>query len=65
LRYRRFFQKRVLAHDGQYPPKYIYDTVKQEFPEAAGNIDFMLNRTAENFGTTWGLFVTDLQVKSE
>src|SRR5579859_4025363 len=51
LRYLRFFHKHVLAHDGELPPKQIYDTLLKEFPEASGNLDFLLNRTAENFGT--------------
>jgi hypothetical protein len=50
LRYLRFFHKHVLDHDGQIPPQKIYDTLLKEFPEASGNLDFLLNRTAENFG---------------
>ena len=51
LRYLRFFHKQVLDHDGEIPPKQIYDTLLQEFPEASGNLDFLLNRSDENFGT--------------
>jgi hypothetical protein len=51
LRYLRFFHKHVLAHDGELPPQQIYDTLLKEFPDASGNLDFLLNRTAENFGT--------------
>src|SRR3981189_2989331 len=52
LRYLRFFHKHVLAHDGELPPKQIYDSLLAEFPETSGNLDFLLNRTAENFGTS-------------
>lgn len=52
LRYLRFFHKHVLDHEGEHPPKYIYDSLRKEFPDAVGNLEFLLNRTAENFGIT-------------
>jgi hypothetical protein len=50
LRYLRFFHKHVLDEEGKNPPKYIYDLLRREFPDAVGNLEFLLNRTAENFG---------------
>jgi hypothetical protein len=53
LRYLRFFCKHVLDHEGQNPPKYIYDLLCNEFPDAVGSLEFQLNHTVENFGMLW------------
>ena len=53
LRYLQYFRKHVLAHDGELPPKHIFEILQREFPETVGNLDFILNRTAENFGTSF------------
>jgi hypothetical protein len=53
IRYLRFFRKHIIHHQGKYPPKYIFDLLRDEFPDAVGSMDFLLNRTAENFGTTF------------
>jgi hypothetical protein len=50
LHYLRFFHKNVLEQEGKIPPKEIYDSLRREFPDAIGNLEFLLNRTAENFG---------------
>ena len=55
LRYLQYFRKHVLSHDGELPPKHIFDILQREFPETVGNLDFILNRTAENFGTSLDL----------
>lgn len=53
LRYLQYFRKHVLAHDGELPPKHIFEILQREFPDTVGNLDFILNRTAENFGNPW------------
>ena len=53
IRYLRFFRKHIIHHQGKYPPKYIFDLLRDEFPDAVGSMDFLLNRTAENFGSTF------------
>jgi hypothetical protein len=50
LAYLRYFHKNVLEQEGKIPPKEIYDSLRREFPDAIGNLEFLLNRTAENFG---------------
>lgn len=59
LRHLQYFRKHVLAHDGELPPKHIFEILQREFPDTVGNLDFILNRTAQNFGIPLSRGVTN------